>query len=444
MRSQWLGAIPFAMIGALVMHASSAGTLVVLTSFPKDLTDTYRQAFERKHPDVKVEVLNKNTTAAIAYLRELPAGQRPDVVWVSSQPAFRLLARENLLVRAPEVRNPGAPAQIGDYPIDDPEGFFYGQALSGYGLMWNTRYLQARNLPAPKEWDDVATAAYLGHVAMSSPSLSGTTHMTVEAILQGSGWNAGWKLLLQIGGNCSAITDRSYSVPDGVNSGQYGVGLVIDFFGLASKAAGYPVEFAYPTSTAIVPASIGLVAGGRNPADARRFAAYTLSNEGQELLFTPRVSRMPTLPPGTPGLSYPAGYPDIFAIAAARSSRFDAELAEARYALVVSLFDQIITFRHSELREATEAIHLAQEKLDRKPHAEAARRLARARQLAFTPPIDETSLARENLVELFRRTKSDTTIARQISQVENQWSVRAKTNYLEAARLARSAARMTE
>ena len=44
-------------------------------------------------------------------------------------------------------------------------------------------------------------------------------------------------------GNAAAVTDRSFAVPDGVNNGQYGVGIVIDFFGLAGKYSGFPVDF---------------------------------------------------------------------------------------------------------------------------------------------------------------------------------------------------------
>ena len=123
----------------------------------------------------------------------------------------------------------------------------------------------------PKEWADLVKPEYFNHVAMSSPSRSGTTHLTVETILQGEGWEKGWSQMLQIAGNCAAVTDRSFAVPDGVNNGQYGVGLVIDFFGLAGKASGYPVEFHYPSVTAVVPANIALVAGAKNVDEAKQF-----------------------------------------------------------------------------------------------------------------------------------------------------------------------------
>ena len=135
--------------------------------------------------------------------------------------------------------------------------------------MYNTRYLRANNLPAPKEWDDLKKPIYFGHVGISAPSRSGTTHLTVETILQGEGWDKGWATLLEIGGNLAQVSDRSFGVPDAVNSGQYGIGIVIDFFGLSAKASGFPVEFVYPTVTTIVPANVGIIANAKNQKAAR-------------------------------------------------------------------------------------------------------------------------------------------------------------------------------
>jgi phosphoglycerate transport regulatory protein PgtC len=208
---------------------------------------------------------------------------------------------------------------------------------------------------------------YFGHVATSSPSRSGTTHLTVETLLQGEGWNKGWTQLLQIAGNCAAVTERSFGVPDGVNNGQFGIGLVIDFFGLAGKYSGFPVEFAYPDVTAVVPANIGLVAGGRNAEEARKFIAYTVSLEGQQLLYDPKISRLPILPPEQMGGKTPQGYPNPFEIARRAKVQFDSDLSESRYNVVSALFDQTITFRLKELQAATRAIHAPTRRWRRSP-----------------------------------------------------------------------------
>jgi phosphoglycerate transport regulatory protein PgtC len=421
--------------GGVLAHA---GTVTVVTSFAKDLTDPYRKAFETAHPGIRLEVLNKNTTALIAYIKELPAGQRPDVMWASAPDAFEVLARDKLLTAAPEVKNPHVPEKIGNYPINDPQGLYYGQALAGYGIMWNTRYLQANKLPVPKEWSDLAKPEYFGHVAISSPSRSGTTHLTVEALLQGEGWDKGWTQLLEIMGNCAAVTDRSFGVPDGVNSGQYGIGLVIDFFGLAGKYSGFPVEFAYPSVTAVVPANIGLVTGGKNGEEAKKFIAFTLSKEGQQILFDPKISRLPVLPYAD--LKVPAGYPDIQAVAKKAKVQFNSALSESRYPVVVSLFDQMVTFRLKELQAATKAIHDAEQKLKTTPNAQAANLVKQARGFAYSPLVGQDNVKNEQFLELFRKNRRDVAVSKQLTGQEELWASKAKANYAKATELANQAA----
>ena len=430
---------PIAACAALVAASSlsQAGTVTVLTSFPKELTTAYQKAFEAKNPGIKIEILNKNTVAAIAYVRELPAGQRPDVMWASAPDAFEVLARNKLLQPAPETKNAAAPAKIGNYPLNDPQGNYYGQALAGYGIMWNTRYLAANKLPAPKEWKDLTRPEYFGHVAISSPSRSGTTQLTVETILQGEGWDKGWTQLLEMMGNAAAVTDRSFAVPDGVNNGQYGIGIVIDFFGLAGKFSGFPVDFVYPSMTAVVPANIGLLAGGKNPEEAKKFMTFTLSTEGQQLLFDPKISRLPILPYNQ--LKAPAGYPDPQEVAKRAKVQFDADLSEARYQVVTSLFDQMVTFRLKELQAATKAIQDAEKALKAKPNARGSDLVKQARSLAYTPLVGAENVKNEQFLELFRKSRRDVEVSKQLSGQEQLWANKARDNYARALQLANEA-----
>jgi len=419
-------------IAAIVPSVLMADTVTVVTSFPKELTEAYKKAYEKKYPNDKVEILNKGTPAGMAYVREQAAGSRPEIFWASAPDAFEVLASEKLLAKVdPGVS--GIPEKVGSYPINDPEGFFRGQALAGYGLMWNTRYLQAHKLPAPKEWADLVKPVYHGHVATSSPSRSGTTHLTFETILQGEGWDRGWNQILQIAGNCAAITERSFGVPDGVQNGQFGIGLVVDFFGLAAKNSGFPVEFAYPSVTAIVPANIALIAGAKTPEAGKRFVQFTLSEEGQQLLLDPKISRLPVLP--ATYAKAPAGYPNPFGGKIQAKVNFDSNLSESRYYVVSSLFDQVITFRHKELAAATKAIQEAEKRLGGK----ASKDLDEAKRLAWMPPLGEAQAKDKELLAAFKAKKGDTAAVAKKTQVEEEWNSKAKANYARAVELANAA-----
>ena len=415
--------------------------VVIVTSFPKELTEAFKKAFEAKNPGIKVEILNKPTPAGVAYIREAPAANKPDVFWVSAPDAFAVLSAEKLLAK---IESPAkeVPAKIGNYPINDPRGYYLGQALAGYGIMWNTRYLKANKLPEPKEWADLMKPVYFGHVAMSSPSRSGTTHLTVETILQGEGWEKGWREMLTIAGNCAAITERSFGVPDGVNNGQYGIGLVIDFFGLAGKASGFPIGFIYPSVTAIVPANIGMVAGAKNAENAKKFIDYTLSPEGQELLFDPKISRLPVLPSAYK--KAPPGFPNPFTGQIKPKVNFDSDLSESRYYVVSSIFDHAITFRHKELVAATRAIHDAAAKLAGKSTPQAMKLLNEARDLAYTPVVSEQKSKDKEFLALYRSTKRDAEKTKQVTALEEYWGNTARKHYARAVELANQAAAMAK
>jgi len=343
-----------------------------------------------------------------------------------------VLSSQKLLVKI-GPGNPAVPQKVGNYPVNDPEGFYRGQALAGYGLMWNTRYLAANKLPAPKEWADLVKPVYFGHVALSSPSRSGTTHLTVETILQGEGWMKGWSQLLAISGNSAAITERSFGVPDGVSNGQFGIGLVIDFFGLAARNSGMPVEFVYPSVTSIVPANIALIEGAKSSAAGRRFIEFTLSEEGQTLLLQKDISRLPVLP--AIYNKAPAGYPNPFSGKIQAKVNFDSNLSESRYYVVLSMFDQMITFRHKELVAATKAIIDAEKRLGNRKSAQ----LDEAKKLIATPVVDDKQVASKQLLELFAARKSDPDSVKAKAKVEEEWAGRAKANYARVIELASAA-----
>ncbi len=268
-------------VAAQPVHAQApSGKVTVVTSFSKDVTDPIKKAFEKAVPGVTLEVQNRNTNAGVKYVEETKANNQVDLFWASAPDAFEVLKGKKLL-SAYKPKATGIPDKIGSYPINDPDGFYFGFAASGYGIMWNERYAKANKLPEPKDWQDIAKPAFYDHVAIAAPSRSGTTHLTIETILQGEGWDKGWRTIKEMAGNFRSINERSFGVPEQVNSGQVGVGIVIDFFAFSAQASGFPVKFVYPTVTTVVPANVGIVANAPNKAAAEAFIEFLLSPLGR-------------------------------------------------------------------------------------------------------------------------------------------------------------------
>ena len=412
--------------------------VVIVTSFSRDVTTPFVQAFERANPGTKVEIQNRNTAAAVAFIRETRSSP-PDLMWASAPDAFEVLKQGNLLAQ-PRIDTSGIPERIGGQPTNDPDGRYFGFAVSGYGIMYNTRYLRANRLPEPKEWADLTRPVYQGHVGISAPSRSGTTHLTIETILQGEGWEKGWAQLLEMAGNFAQVSDRSFGVPDAVNSGQYGIGIVIDFFGLSAKASGFPVEFVYPTVTTLVPANIGMVEGARNPEAARAFIQFLLSPAGQQVLLDPKVMRLPVRQETY--ANAPAGFPNPFTNPSLGARvRFNNDVSEVRYELVNSLFDRVITFRLRELTDAWKAVRAAETALGRRDNAEGRRLLNEARAKLTAVPVTEAQAADPAIAGAFRATRPDRPAAGRQAQFEEEWDRHAVAAYAEAKRLAEQAQR---
>ncbi len=416
--------------------------LVIVTSYPPDTTTTFKKAFEKKYPGTTVEMLKKKTTAGIKYLQETAGNNTSDMFWASAPDAFEVLKGDGLLVKY-KVKVKGIPEKVGAFPVNDPDGYYKGFAASGYGIMWNTRYLKAKKLPVPNEWEDLTKPVYFGHVGMSAPSRSGTTHLTVETLLQGLGWEKGWALWKAIGGNLKTITERSFGVPDGVNTGQFGIGIVIDFFGLSSKASGYPVEFRYPTVTTLVPANIAIVKNAPHPKAAAAFIEFLLSPEGQALLLSPKIMRLP-INPATYAKA-PAGFPNPYKDKSLGAEvKFDLALSKSRYNVVNSLFDVMITYRHDELKAAVRAIQEAEAALAGKSNAEAAALIKEARALVDAVPIDAAKASQPDFAKIFKkkRKKKTTKITGRQAEIEREWDDMVKANYAKAKALAEKAKSM--
>ena len=420
-----------------VQAQAPSGKVTVLTSFSKDVTDPFKKAFETAHPGTTIEIQNRNTNAGVKLLEETRSANQVDIFWVSAPDAFEVL-KDKKLLQVYKPKATGIPDKIGAYPINDPDGYYSGFAASGYGIMWNERYARANKLPDPKEWQDLAKAVYFDHVSIAAPSRSGTTHLTLETILQGEGWEKGWRTIKEWSGNLRNVTERSFGVPDAVNSGQVGYGIVIDFFAFSAQGAGFPVKFVYPSVTTIVPANVGVVTNPPNKAGAEAFVEFLLSPAGQEVLLDKTIRRLPVRPEIY--AKAPADYPNPFKDPSLGGKvTFDSNVSSARTAVVDTLYDQLVTFQLDGLKSATKAIHAAEAALAKKDNPAGRKLVAEARDLVAKMPVTAEQAASAEINAAFSGGKQKT--ARQ-AELEQQWASSAKAAYAEAEAKANEAAKL--
>nr|WP_280955321.1 MULTISPECIES: extracellular solute-binding protein [Cohaesibacter] len=408
--------------------------LVIVTSFPPALFDRFRTEFEKLYPELEIFIRSKKTSAAISFIKERPT-EPADVFWASSPDAFEFLKKSGHLLQAFERTDSSVP-RIGSYPLDDPDGYYRGCAISGYGIVWNNDYLTKRNLPVPTKWEDLTNPTYKRHIGMSAPSRSGTTHLIVESILQSQGWEKGWRLLSEIGGNLATITARSFGVIDGVRAGRFGIGISIDFLGQSAKAQGAPMDFLYPKGTVFLPANIGLVSRTSNRDAAMAFIDFVLSTEGQTLLFEPTIRRLPVS--RSVYAQAPMGYPNPFSDELARKSiQFDTNLSQQRYHMVNSLFDVMLTYRQAAVRRTWDAVHKAERLLEKRDLPDLVARIREARRLMSAVPVSGAQAVDTEFVSHFARNKPGISMPEAQVRLEAEWVRFARAHQDQALFIAR-------
>ncbi|MFG0244000.1 MAG: ABC transporter substrate-binding protein [Phycisphaerales bacterium JB054] len=183
---------------------------------------------------------------------------------------------------------------VGAGQLYDPEQYWIGNALSGFGVVYNrdlTRELLDRdNLIS---FRDLADPRLAGWVALADPRQSGSITTSMDAILSGFGWDEGWRTLRAAAANTRYFTNSSTKPPIDVSQGEAAAGLAIDFYGRSQSQVvmrpGQTPETARvgyvdpPGEVSIDADPVSIIRGGPNPELARRFVEFTLSDEGQSL-----------------------------------------------------------------------------------------------------------------------------------------------------------------
>lgn len=376
-------------LGTLVALTIAVATaqgqeLVIVTSYPATFFEPFKAAFAAEHPDITLNVIQRSTTSGVRFLIERPEVEA-DLFWASAPDAFEVLKANGQLAATGEQTPQETPLAAG-YPINDPDGFYVGFALSTYGAAYNQDYLAERAIAVPQNWIDLTDPVYAGHLGISSPSRSGTTHLMIEMVLQTYGWDRGWALLSQLGGNLSTVTARSFGVLDGVGGKRFGIGLTIDFLALDQGEAPGGIDFQVLQPSMVVPASVAVLERSGEPALAQQFVAFLLSRQGQELLLDSAINRIP-VDLELRALALARRSIDLSDGGMLNGTVFDAALSARRYELINVLFDEYVVRNRSNLARVWRLLGEAAA-LPVRPGAAAAR-LEQARALLLRPPLAE-------------------------------------------------------
>jgi ABC-type Fe3+ transport system substrate-binding protein len=356
--------------------AMAAPRVVVITPHVDAIRSEFGAAFARWHEEQfgeRAEVdwrFLGGTSDALRFVQsefaKKPEGIGLDIFFGGGQEPFLLLTDKKLGLRyqpPPEILA-GIPQNLRGMEIYDKEFMWFGAVLSSFGILQNTRVQRLLGLPAVQTWGELTNARLQGWIGAGDPRNSGTMNVMFESFLQFYGWDRGWQVLTQIGGNVRKFDRVSSTTAKDVTLGETAYAFCIDFYGFTQIAvAGQSnLSFALPNDFAVLnPDGIALLKGAPNLTTAQRFMDFVLSEAGQRIWFLPAGQ-----PEGPRQFSIerpsirPALYERYQSVRRSQLNPFvlgegffyDAKLGRRRREIVSALIGALLVDTHAELQPA--------------------------------------------------------------------------------------------
>ena len=249
------------------------GKITLYTS--ETLTDVqlYASQFEKLNPGTTVEIFRLGTTELVArLLAEQEAGETSaDVIWFADMALFGDFAANGdlLSIDPPEAVN--IPAQYVYFG-----GKAYETRLIYQVVAYNTNLIPG----GVRGWADLIEPQWRGKVGSASPFSSGATLTQAATLVNDDRF--GWDFYEQLAANEAVVSGGNGGIATKIASGEFALGLTIDFMARAQMAQGAPVGYVYQEEGSLyVPTPIGVLSSTGNPDLAEAFVNYLLSVPGQ-------------------------------------------------------------------------------------------------------------------------------------------------------------------
>lgn len=182
---------------------------------------------------------------------------------------------------------------IGVQNLYDPDQYWIGTALSGFGIVYNRDVLKKLGLPEPRGFADLTDPRYANMLALADGRQSGSITTTYDSILNKYGWTEGWRILRDMSANARYFASAATRVPVDVSQGEAAAGLSIDFYGRGQaqfllKPGDDPdsgrIGYIDPEGAVYIDADpVSILNGASNPELAKRFVEFCLTTEAQAL-----------------------------------------------------------------------------------------------------------------------------------------------------------------
>ena len=298
-----------AILSLMALGARAETELTVYTAFEAELLERYAAAFNKDHPDIKINWVRDSHGVITAKLLAEKNNPQADVAWGVAATSLSVLKTEGML-------EPYAPVGVEKL---DPR-FVDGDVPPGWvgvdawiaAICYNKVEGEKLGLTPPAAWEDLTKPEYAGHVVMPNPASSGTGFLDVSAWLQIFGEEKGWDYMDRLHQNIASYTHSGSKPCKMAASGETVVGVSFEFRGAQALTDGAPIEVITPSEGLGWDMEANAIIAGTDDLEAAKVlmdwaitpAAMAEYNAGFGVLALPGVAKpIPNYPAGAePGM----------------------------------------------------------------------------------------------------------------------------------------------
>jgi iron(III) transport system substrate-binding protein len=273
--SRLIGLVALA-VANLFARPAAAEPHLVLYSANDDTVNSMVAAAFTSATGITVDVISTGSGVLFRRLASEKANTQADVVWGTSA---------SLLNQNKALFQPYAAKEKDAVPAAyrDPDDLWLGTNLQILTISQNTKSIPAG--AGPQSWADLLDPKWQGKIAFTDPANSGSAYVTATFLVTlWGGDDSAWTRLGKLLAN-TKVLNRSTLVFDGNGSGEYPLGISLEYAGNLWAQNGAPVQVTYPSDgTAVLAEGIAITAGAPDPDAARAFVDFVNSKPMQEQL----------------------------------------------------------------------------------------------------------------------------------------------------------------
>ncbi len=276
----------------------ASNELVIISPHGLEIKNEFERVFKAKNPGVTFKWIDKGASSdALRFVQSQFKGKSGeqgigiDCFFGGGAETFLELDNDGDLQALPE--DYGIPAALNGVPLRGKDNHWVGAALSGFGILMNTAVIERDKLPRPTNWAGLGDPKLRNRIALADPRHSGSAHAAYEIILQTNGWDEGWNILTRMTANTRSFARSASDLPQAVSSGEAAMAPAIDFYARAAieRAGKDKLSYIVPQGQSVVtPDPIGILRGAPNPELAKKWVAFVMSPEAQQLWMLPKGS----------------------------------------------------------------------------------------------------------------------------------------------------------